>query len=298
MQNDYAKNELVDAVRAILTPLVRELIARGLTFPAFARIGKEVYIEVGTKHFALSFKKQTDSRVALVTGITRKEIGQIRRGQLPAPASTAHLDYGVATRVISHWTTEARYLDSEGDPLPLPYEAENESPSFVRLVGEVGGDIPPRAVVDELIRVGTVELTPEGNVRLVEKAYIPARGAAEKLAILGSDVSELIRAIAHNIESPEAETFLQRKVYYDNIGNEALPELRRKVRESGAAFVQQMNLAFAALDRDRHPEAPGGTRKRAVLGLYYLDEDFTPPQDSPAEPDPPQPPARGRRSRR
>jgi hypothetical protein len=87
MQDDQDKQELIEALRAILQPLVRLLIANGVTFPAFSRIGKEVYIEVGTRDFSLSFKKQTDSRVALVTGITRKEIGQIRRGQVPRPAS-------------------------------------------------------------------------------------------------------------------------------------------------------------------------------------------------------------------
>jgi len=57
MRNEQATDDLIEAVHAILRPLVRQLIAYGLTFPAFARIGKEVYIEVGTEHFALPFKR-------------------------------------------------------------------------------------------------------------------------------------------------------------------------------------------------------------------------------------------------
>lgn len=273
MQDEPAKQELIEALRAILEPLVRLLIANGVTFPAFARIGKEVYIEVGTRDFSLSFKKQTDSRVALVTGITRKEIGQIRRGQVPRPSSRATMSYGIATRVISRWLTEDAYRNGEGEPLALPYDESEGTPNFVGLVAEIGGDIPPRAVVDELIRVGTVELTPSGHVRLVQRAYIPVSGAAAKLAILGNDAAELIRAIAHNIESPREESFLQRKVLYDNVGSDALVDLRQKVREAGGKFVLEMNEVFAGFDRDRNPAAPGGTRKKAVLGLYYLDED-------------------------
>jgi len=282
MQDEPAKQELIEALRAILEPLIRLLIANGITFPAFSRIGKEVYIEVGTRDFSLPFKKQTDSRVALVTGITRKEIGQIRRGQVPRPASQANLSYGVATRVISRWLVEEAYRDDAGDPSALPYDETEGAPNFVGLVAEIGGDIPPRAVVDELIRVGVVELTPAGHVRLTQRAYIPAAGAAAKLAILGTDAAELIRAIAHNIESPREETFLQRKVFYDNIGAEALAELRRRVRDGGGKFVQEMNEVFAGYDRDRNADAPGGRRKRAVLAVYYLDEDFLPPENATA----------------
>ncbi len=279
MEGEATKRELIGAVRSILRPLVRQLIAHGLTFPAFNRLAKEVYIEVGTRHFALSFKKQTDSRVALVTGITRKEIGQIRRGQSRPFLEAVHLDYGLATRVIGRWVTESSYLDRDGSPRVLPYEAAPGIGSFIGLVDEVGGDIPPRAVLDELLRVGAVALTPGGEVELLEQAYIPARGTEEKLAILGSDATELIGAITHNIDHPGEEAFLQRKVYYDHIGADALHELRQKVRAAGAAFVQEINRLLATYDRDRNPKAPGGARKRAVVGVYYFDEDYEPPQN-------------------
>lgn len=277
MAEDGARTELFRAARAILRPLVRLLIAHGITFPAFSRLAREVYIEVGTKHFALPFKKQTDSRVALVTGVTRKEIGQIRRGQVLPMGDAAHFDYGVATRVIGRWVSETRYCDASGAPRRLAYEADGDTATFVTLVDEVGGDIPPRAVLDELIRVGSVALSPNGDVRLLEQAYIPARGTEEKLAILGADASELISAIAHNIAEPRDDAFLQRKVYYDNVGADALPDLRQRVRQLGGTFIQDVNQVLAAADRDRQPDAPGGARKRTVVGVFYFDEDYEPP---------------------
>lgn len=277
MAEDGARTELFRAARAILRPLVRLLIAHGITFPAFSRLAREVYIEVGTKYFSLPFKKQTDSRVALVTGVTRKEIGQIRRGQVLPMGDAAHFDYGVATRVIGRWVSERRYCEPGGGPRRLPYEAATDTASFVGLVDEVGGDIPPRAVLDELIRVGAVALSPNGDVRLLDHAYIPARGTEEKLAILGADASELISAIAHNIEEPKDDAFLQRKVYYDNVGADALNELRQRVRQLGGTFIQDVNQILATYDRDRHPEAPGGERKRTVVGVFYFDEDYEPP---------------------
>ena len=269
---------LIRAVHTILRPLVRQLIAHGLTFPAFARIAKEAYLDVATQHFALPFKKQTDSRVALVTGITRKEIGQIRRGQAPSPSETAQLSYGLALRVIGRWIAERRYLNADQTPREILYEAAGSVPSFMGLVDEVGGDIPPRAVLDELIRVGAVELLPNASVRLLQPGYVPAQGTLEKLAILGTDVAELISAITHNIERAPGEAFLQRKVYYDNIGASALPELRQQVRGAGGEFTQRVNSLLASYDRDRNPNAPDGPRTRVVVGVYYLEEDYPPPE--------------------
>jgi len=297
---DGMKRELVRAVQSILRPLVRQLIAHGITFPAFSRLAKEVYIDVGTTHFALPFKKQTDSRIALVTGITRKEIGQIRRGQATPLTEAVHQTYGVATRVIGRWVAEKRYLEADGAPRELAYDESPGAPSFVGLVDEVGGDIPPRAVLDELIRVGAVALSPRGSVRLLERAYIPAQGIEEKLAILGADAAELIGAITHNIEQPSEQAFLQRKVYYDNIGALALPELRQQVRNAGSAFVQEVNQILASYDRDRNPKAPGGIRKRAVVGVFYFEDDYEPqgPEPVSGRDEPEEPSRESRRERK
>jgi hypothetical protein len=210
----------------------------------------------------------------------------------------AQFDYGLASRVIGRWVAEQRYLAADRAPRSLPYEAGGEEASFATLVGEIGGDIPPRAVLDELIRVGAASLAADGSVQLIESAYIPTRGTEEKLAILGADASELIGAITHNIDHPEEEPFLQRKVWYDNVGARALPELRAKVREAGTGFVQEINKVIASYDRDRNPGAPGGERKRVVLGVYYFEEGYEPPQTDPVSESDGNPARKSRRGQR
>src|SRR6187431_829408 len=138
MAEDGARTELLRAARAILRPLVRLLIAHGITFPAFSRLAREVYIEVGTRHFTLPFKRQTDSRVALVTGVTRKEIGQIRRGQAPPPSDAIDPGNTLAARVVWQWLAGAPYAAPDGTPYLLPYEAPRGAPSFAALVEAIG----------------------------------------------------------------------------------------------------------------------------------------------------------------
>ena len=73
-------------------------------------------------------------------------------------------------------------------------------------------------------------------------------------------------------------------MYYDNVGADALAEIRQRVRQSGSTFIQDINQILASYDRDRHPTAPGGDRKRTVVGLFYFDEDYEPPAPAPTKP--------------
>jgi hypothetical protein len=237
-----------------------------------------VYLDVAEQDFALPFKQQTDSRLSLVTGINRKEISQLRRRK-SAPQTPAVEDT-LATHVIGRWMAGPPYAEANGSPRRLPYECDDpKAASFARLVREGGTDIPVRSVLDELLRVGAVTLVTNGDVVLQREAHIPAGDAAGKLTLLGSDPAELFSTIIHNIEVPDAPR-LQRKVVYDNIGAQALPQLRAAARRVGEEFIRRANALLASHDRDRNPKAAAGQRSRVVLGTYYFEEEgavSTPP---------------------
>ena len=291
------KQQFAAAIRRMLRPVVRQLIAYGVTYPAFNRIVRELYIEVADQHFALPFKRQTDSRVALVTGINRKEVSQLRRRRKTVKVDTVEVEDTVMTHVIGRWMAGPPYADATGHPHRLPYESESaRTASFARLVRQVGPDVPVRSVLDELLHSGVVELLPDGDVCLRREAHVPAAGAEGKLTLLGSDPAEVFSTIVHNIEHPEAPR-LQRKVVYDNIGADALPELSQAARDIGEEFIRRANALLASYDRDRNPEAPGGKRTRVLLGSYYFEEEAAPSEPPPAAEDTSRPPGRIRRSR-
>jgi hypothetical protein len=279
MLDSSFKAKFIQAVRRMLRPVVHQLIVYGVPYAAFGRLLKELYVEVAEAEFALPFKKQTDSRLALVTGMTRKEVSQIRRHLLPEP-TPEQLEHTLVTHVISRWLAGPPYADRAGQPQVLPYEgASTRAPSFARLVREMGGaEIPVRSVLDELIHVGAAQLQPGGQVRLLATAGQPAQDAESKLVLLGSDPAQLFCTIVHNIEHPDTP-FLQRKVVYDNIGADGLRDLREDARKITEQHLRQSNHLLASYDRDRNPKAPGGRRTRVVLGVYYFEEDAAPAQE-------------------
>lgn len=270
------------ALRRMLRPVVRQLIAYGITYPTVAEMLKELYVEVAEADFALPFKRQTDSRLALLTGVNRKEVKQLRgrKGGEAVP----EVEDTIVTHVIGRWMAGPPYASPDGVPRPLQYESEDpQAPTFYRLVSDLSSDIPVRSVLDELIRVGAAELRADGTVVLHVQANVPAADTEAKLALLGSDPGELFTTIMHNVEHPE-QPWVQRKVVYDNIGSEALPQLQEEARRLGQEMIRRANALLASYDRDRNRAAPGGRRMRVAIGTYYFEEPVEKDGEKPSVP--------------
>jgi hypothetical protein len=259
------------AVVTLLRPLVRLLLRNGVPYATFADLAKRVYVDVAMEEFGIPGRKQSKSRVSIITGLSRKEVLRVKR--LPDPDDLGALQrYNRAARVISGWVRDHLFTDKTGNPIDLPFDGENVS--FTRLVRSYSGDAPARAVLDELFRVGAVERRPEGKIRLLERSYVPKKGEVEKIGILGTDVSDLISTIDHNIRLADTP-FFQRKVCYDNLPSEALPGLKKITGERAQALLEYMDRQLSRKDRDLNPQAGGTGRKRAGIGIYYFEDDYS-----------------------
>lgn len=261
---------LAAAILRLLRPLVRILLRNGVTYGAFADLAKWVFVDVAGKEFALPGRKQTVSRISVITGLTRKEVSRVQQIETPDDSAVSH-QYNRAARVISGWTHDRRFSDGKDTPLVLPFEGDN--PSFAELVKQYSGDMPARAVLDELLRIGAVEKESDGRLRLIARAYVPLGDESGKLNILGTDVYHLITTIDHNLQNAGAEPRFQRKVAYDNLPGEAMPQLRKLSAEKSQALLEELNRWLREHDRDANPDVRGSGRKRAGIGIYYFEED-------------------------
>lgn len=260
---------LSNAVQKLLLPLVRILLRNGIPYGAFADMARRAYVEIAEKEFALPGKKQTVSRISTLTGLTRKEVTRLQA--LETKSREANTErYNRAARVIGGWVRDKTYHDKKGRPADLPLEGEGRS--FSALVRSFSGDIPPRTITDELARIGAIEILDNRYIRLLTRAYIPRGDQAEKIAILGTDVADLINTIDHNLTCEPDEAYLQRKVSYNNIPPEMLPALTKKLANKAQTCLESMDRLLAAADRDHNPRLKGAGRIRMGIGIYYFEE--------------------------
>lgn len=260
---------LSTATLQLLRPLVRILLRNNMSHRAFADLAKQVYVEVADAEFGIPGRKQTVSRIAILTGLTRKEA---QRLLTPPPDSKSITDreYHRGSRVITGWLRDKKYGDGKGHPRPLSMEGRGAT--FSMLVKSYSGDIPVRAVLDELLRVGAVKQLKDGRICLVSRGYVPQKGSAEKLHVLGADTADLISTIDHNIDLKTTQPRFQRKVMYDNVPMEAAKEFRTLVAAEGQELLEKLDRWLAHHDRDTNPSSKGSGRVRVGLGIFQFEE--------------------------
>ncbi len=153
-------NGLLSAFRVLLRPLVRILLRHGISYAEFAEIVKAVYVEVAVTDFKVEGKRGTKSRIAVITGLTRKEVSRVvESAKGDSDESKSNLNR--VARVLAGWHTDTDFTGPYGMPLEVRYEevALAGEPTFSDIGSSYSGDMSPRSMLDELMWVGAVRET-------------------------------------------------------------------------------------------------------------------------------------------
>jgi len=268
-------DSLLRALRHLLRPLVRLLLEHEITYPLLASILKSVYAEVALRDFPIEGKRQTDSRLSLLTGIHRKDVKRLRR-----EVATRHVappSVSLGAQLVGRWTGSHAYLDREGRPRPLPRLGGAKGPSFESLVASLSKDIRPRAVLDEWLRLGVAHLDAEDRVCLNVDAFVPSRGFEEKAYFFGRNLHDHIAAAGHNL-SGRRPPLLERSVYYGGLTRESVVELAKLSTRLAMEALQAVNRR--ALELRKRDAGKRTARLRMNFGGYFFHSDADEGEDT------------------
>lgn len=263
---------LLTALIKILRPLIRILLRNGVPCPVLEELIRWLYVDAAGREGEIPGRKLSNSRISILTGLSRKEVQRLK--DEPVPQATASSErYNRAARVISAWHRDQAFVEeTSGSPRPLAFDSEEHS--FAVLAKKYSGDIPARAILDELLHAGAVHRQEDGTLIPVARAYIPKTLISDKLDILGTDVADLITTIGKNLSKEAPTPLFQRKVFYDNIPVEVVPEFQQISATQAQELLERLDGWLATHDRDLNPHQQGTGRKRLGMGIYYFEEDI------------------------
>ena len=234
-------------------------------------LSKWIFVDVAAKEFGLKDRKQSTSRVSVITGLSRREVMRVRKLQRPDITESIE-KHNRASRVIAAWRREPAFHDTDGKPAAL--QMDGKGATFSALVKRFSGNVPARAVLDELIHVGAVKLSAGGMVSLLARAYIPRDYDAHKINILGTDVQHLLATINHNLLPDQSNPLFQRKVSYDNLPDEVLEEFHGKFSQKAQNLLESADNWLARHDRDVTPSVKGKGRNLAGFGIFFFQKPY------------------------
>jgi len=263
-------SSVYESALAILEPFAGMLMQRQLSISDAEEMLKSAFINASVGTLEAMSQKPTVSAVSVATGIHRRDVKRL----MAAPRGRAlQSKPSAVSRARLIWATDKNYLDSSGRPRRISkIDIENEY-TFVSLSESVSKDIHPRALLDEMHRIGAVEI--DGDfVTLLHVDYQPPKDQDELIKMASQNIGDHISTVVHNINRTD-DPLLERSVFVDGLTPAAArhgAELARSVWAQSLGTLRNKLQTLADLDQD----APNNNW-RVRIGMYaYCAEETTP----------------------
>jgi hypothetical protein len=274
---DTSKNVVLSALLKALRPIARILMQSGIGYREFSEISKSAFVDVATSDYGLRGRPTNISRVAVMTGLTRKEVKRLRE-KISAGNQVDMARVIPPAEILSRWHSDLEYLDSTGRPLTL--EFDGATPSFAGLVKKYGGDIPAGAMRTELKRVGAITEDDRGRLMVKLKDFLPIESAHQVQRALGLAVYGLALSINHNLTAESAQKWVERLAFSTRIRSGDSARVRRISQDRASEFVESVNDLFSAYETIYGNDEPGLETRTVGVGVYCFestdqDGDFT-----------------------
>ena len=253
----------------ILRPLVRMLIRQGIAHRTLEDYVREAYVLEGEEELIATGGKVTVSSLAVLTGLSRKEVKRIKDSAADGEEGDAAQRHRIV-RLLGAWSNHPDFSEN-GEGRPLPIQGER---SFAELVKRFSGDMTPMSTLSLLEQSGNV-LRVGDELYLIKKHYMPVQTPTQQLALFGTDVNELMHTITHNLSSKHQDRWFQRKVSNAQVSVESLEAFKQYSSKKSMALLEDYDdwLSKHEVNVSSNTESSDepGTSAYVAVGIYYLE---------------------------
>jgi len=278
------KETALSACRQLMEPIIGILLRNGITHKDLVTLCKQLYVQVASQEFGIRGRQTNLSRVAMLTGIDRKEAARIKESlQNNDESQTTQHNQDRLTRVLSGWHQDPDFIDATGKPLAIP--AEGEIPSFAQLARRYGGDMPISALLKELKLNGIVEENDAGHLHPLKRYFVPAQSDPGALLRAGSVFNDLGSTLHHNLykanTGKQQPLNFERRATNTHMPPETSAAFRVFVEQEGQAFLERIDAWLTAHeqpmnDNDANNNNSNTPTMRLGVGAYLIENIIEP----------------------
>ena len=268
---DEIQTRILGAFLVVLRPMARILLRFGIGFREFSEITKTAFVDVASNDYGLRGRLTNISRVAVMTGLTRKEVKRLR-DKLESGDDRLTVRTTPLCEILHKWHAEDDYLDDAGRPATLAF-ADGPG-SFSELVRRFGGDIPPGAMRTELKRVGAIQENEDGSLKVIRRSVTPAGKHDNLIAALAHGAYPLLTTIAHNIntEKPD-ERWAQFTAFTQSVKTNDIRRIRRISYDRLVQVSESFDDLFMAYESLQESDRENESKSTLAVGVFYFEEE-------------------------
>ncbi len=265
------REQLRTILRSLLVPLATLALASGVKFQDLVDILKLAFVDAGKRSLRATGERVNASTLSVMTGLHRKDLANFLAQDEPFIDPEPPLE----AKLFARWTTDARFLDADGLPLPLKRSgsADGDAPSFDELAHAVTTDVRPRALLESLLRLGLVNQDDTGVVALGDTQLVPSAAQEQLLDLFRDNLRDHLSAgVANTLGTSPA--FLEQSIYANGLTQESASKFHVALRKRWLTLTQGLVPQIQrSIDEDRpllkDSQQPS---QRIRIGLYFYSE--------------------------
>ena len=269
MQNEI-QQQILGAILLVLRPITRALLRAGVGYREFSEIAKTAFVETATKDYGLRGRPTNISRVAVMTGLTRKEVRRIRT-KTDASEHTVVMKTAPVSQILHRWYTDNEFLTESGGPSDLNFDGEGVT--FTLLVKKHGGDVPPGAMRTELIRMDALEITKDGMLRPIKRIAYNVELHDRLIGGLAGIIYPAALNLAHNLETESSsERWANLAATSRFVRSHDRGRIMRISSDRINEFVETIDDVYGAFEKNYDQVDADEDQKAVGVGVFYFEE--------------------------
>ena len=256
----------------LLRPVAKIMLRHGVSYRDLAELCKRVYVSAATDEFAVDGRPANVSRVAMLTGMTRRDVRKVRLC-LDKDEEEILARLNNASRILSGWHQDPEFISANGKPLPLTLSGP--SPSFSELSRRYAGDIPVTTTLKELKNVGAVNANEDGNLIAVTRFYMPGNKSSpttpETLLRSGSVLEDIGDTVDYNLRrAASEESRFEGRATNRNVSRDCREEFRAFLEKEGQQFLERVDQWLSDHEVAKQDQQSTETL-RLGIGAYWIE---------------------------
>ena len=268
MEREAARSALITACGRLLEPIIRLLIRNRMSWKEFSELARVVFVQVATADFGISGRPTNASRVAILTGLDRRDVRKLRTA-IAENQSPARGYMTKPSQVLDAWHHDLEFIDANKKPRALPLQGDG--PSITTLVRRFAPGLPPVAMVKELKAAGSIAELSDGTWHPLLRQYIPRHTPVEQILLWSSTVRDLATTIGYNLARASDEPSLfERRAVNLRIDTSAVPAFKAFLEQEGQQFLERVDDWLSA-----HAISGENADKKSIrlgAGVYQIQD--------------------------
>jgi len=246
-------------------------LKNGVLFPEFSMALKQAYIDVATRQSKTAGIAVTGEGMFVTTGIPATEVENIVRAAVE-PSLVVDMEYPPSS-ILNAWHTDPRFTGPYGvlrDLEFVPTESRAGKPgneTFADLARAYFPEIAPKALLDELIRLGCVKDVGNGFYRAIRRSYVPDPLSEDSIRLVAQVVHNLCETLEFNLRPESRGKGLVQRIVWGDIGltGDALDRFGTYVRERGQVFANEIDDWITTSQEKKENQG----RFKTGIGYYH-----------------------------